>query len=648
MRSKMTTTWIILFFVYSTSVLFASNISKTIEVKIGEAVAQKLAKRFGPFLDVNEKFIAAKPTSPLDCNISQALKPGLRYRIMVFDSPEILSFSLPGNIVCFSKGLLSQFDIPHQINLLPFFLQHELYHCEVQSYYPRDYTSLFAGNRNDRCEMIEKVAQEVYSKLISPTPNLKLEKAADFYAALRVMRDTSNEYHLTMCLEKLSRITKTNLKLTDFMTKRHGTAKTRLQAISSVIKRYKNGELKVSASDEDKLTQKAEWYASAIHLHTTFSDGSDNIPQRVAKAKNYGYKVAVITDHNEQIDTLDKDPVKRGFFANPSGFDKGFNDYIRNCDEQSGMDFVAIPGAEVSSSWHAELDTQDSSHILALGPVIQDKELENIQSKLDAQPQIISQLNKLGILSVAAHPRAVTSSSFKTKMWEQSRYRFDIKSPKSYEGIRGIEFFNQTKEQDIETLNWYCTLIKQGKTPFVISGNDSHGWDKAADIASKFSLNSQILTKIIDIGDEDRWNHITWIMTDQLTPKGILDAIENGQTYASRGWAKLTNDFHFPCNSRFVDDGPDHLPLTFTLEFIRCENGRTESFDAPTEVKFIIYRDGKRVSESQKTFAKGTKKCEYSWTDRRAKDGVKHVYFLWVENYLITSPIVFGPSFHLK
>jgi hypothetical protein len=196
-------------------------------------------------------------------------------------------------------------------------------------------------------------------------------------------------------------------------------------------------------------------------------------------------------------------------------------------------------------------------------------------------------------------------------------------------GLGGIGYFGQNREQDKKTLNWYAYLISQGFLPFAYSDNDSHGWVK------------------LIAGDEERWSHITWIMSTRLTADKILDAIEDGQTYASRGWAKLTK-LDFPCNAQLTDDSPDKPRFDFDLEFIRYNNGVPEQFDAPEEIRFVIYRDGKVVPESTQTFPKGTTKCQYSWSDTGVKGAERHVYFLWVDNYIVTSPIVFGPSYHLK
>ena len=39
----------------------------------------------------------------------------------------------------------------------------------------------------------------------------------------------------------------------------------------------------------------AQWYPGIIHVHTTFSDGLDYVPLRVAKAN--GYCFIIVTNH---------------------------------------------------------------------------------------------------------------------------------------------------------------------------------------------------------------------------------------------------------------------------------------------------------------------------------------------------------------
>ena len=352
-----------------------------------------------------------------------------------------------------------------------------------------------------------------------------------------------------------------------------------------------------------------QWYSGIIHVHTTFSDGSDNVPQRVKLAKKLGYKFIIVTDHYEQINSLDKPTAKyAGNLANPRAIDITFKDYRRNCDEQTDSSFVTIPGAEIQAIWEAESDTQDMSHTLALGPLGDSgsKDLDKLLSASGDQREIIACVNnKMRMLPVAAHPALISEKSF-PKVWEWQRCRYDLRTPEAYDGIKGVEFFNSdTVQQNRDVLTWYLSLIKERKSVFVTSGCDSHGWHWPDDSA--------------------RWKRVTWVSADSLTTQGILGALADGQSYAAANGAYIKEMNHRPGKSVQTVDRP-----AFKL---------TVSFQTPiTAPKTVVmYRDGAEVADSRRTFEKGTD-LKYDWTDTSTPVG-EHWYVLWVDGVLVTSPI---------
>ncbi len=349
----------------------------------------------------------------------------------------------------------------------------------------------------------------------------------------------------------------------------------------------------------------AEWYQGIVHVHTTFSDGSDNIPQRVAKAKRAGCKFLVVTDHYEQIASSAKTPAKwyGQVVANP-GVDIGFKDYRRNCDEQTlNGSFVTIPGAEVQTVWHAEPSTIDYSHTLALGNITELYRNESRQPT--SQRDVIAWINRNGLLAVAAHPVLISTRSATSTPWERQRFRYDRRSPEAYEGLKGIEFFNsQTAEQDAETLSWYLGLLKKGQRVFVTSGCDSHGWK--------------------DPSDSERWQRRTYVyIEDKLTSKNLLGAIRAGRTIATAHGAKLS-DLNCVPGTTYAVDRP---VISFRLEFGK----------RLTQSKSIhLYRDGKIVAKD--SLRAGESARSYRFEDTQASTGL-HLYTIVVEQALVTSPI---------
>ncbi|MBP6964054.1 MAG: hypothetical protein KBC96_06575 [Armatimonadetes bacterium] len=388
----------------------------------------------------------------------------------------------------------------------------------------------------------------------------------------------------------------------------------------------------------------SQWYSGIVHVHTTFSDGSDNIPQRVETARKLGYKFLIVTDHYEQINSLEKPTAKYGGnLANPAAVDITFKDYRRNCDEQTtDGEFVTIPGAEIQAIWKAESDTQDMSHTLALGPLGESgsKDLDKLLSKQGSQREIISCVNgKMRMLPVAAHPTLISEKSF-PKVWEWQRCRYDLRSPEAYEGIRGVEFFNsETPEQDRGVLDWYMSLIRdemkkpqnKRKTILVTAGCDSHGWK--------------------DLKDLERWLRVTRVWADELTSEGLLKALGEGRCYASAMGAYLKESSHLPGGTAQNVGIP-------TFRFTVALPARSDSFlnsivrnygvtlKVATELlsekigttDIVMYRDGVEVPESRKSFKGTPTSVSYEWTDKSASLG-EHWYVLCVDGLLVTSPI---------
>lgn len=110
---------------------------------------------------------------------------------------------------------------------------------------------------------------------------------------------------------------------------------------------------------------------------------------------------------------------------------------------------------------------------MALGVIFKNEEsLYNLQLKEGTQQRVINRLNKLGLLSVAAHPSFVTPKPFPWEWPEILDYQF---YPGQINSLGGIEIFNDhDQRQYIRTRNWYLTLLSQRRDIFVTSGCDSH------------------------------------------------------------------------------------------------------------------------------------------------------------------------------
>lgn len=350
----------------------------------------------------------------------------------------------------------------------------------------------------------------------------------------------------------------------------------------------------------------AEWYPGIIHVHTTFSDGFDNVPQRVAKAKTRGYRFIIITDHYEQIETRDKGSTK--YFqklANYSGPDFGLSDYLRNCREQTSGDFATIPGAEIEAIWRDDDGMDEHSHTLALG---WPGDTCRFGSTTPMQDEILAWLNQPAngpMLSVAAHPTTISNLQAKWPPWEGYRCRYDLGTAEAYGELKGIEFFNgDNDEQDEAVYPIYQRLLQEPRAVFVTAGCDSHSNG--------------------DTRDDARWQRVTRVYADSLDPSSLLAGIKSGRTYAAQYGASLTSISPLPGEHVTVNLATITATVTFP--------SRTGS-----SKEFVIYRDGIEASGSRQAKPAGKISYDYEWTDAQA-DGKEHSYVLRVGNVLITSP----------
>jgi hypothetical protein len=194
----------------------------------------------------------------------------------------------------------------------------------------------------------------------------------------------------------------------------------------------------------------------AVHMHTTYSDGSATYPELIAAARAAGLKWVIVTDH----DTLEGLP-----FA-------GWHD-----------DLLVIVGHEI---------TPDRNHFLALNcPTV-------VDSRLPPQ-QFIDEVYQRGGFGIIAHPDEQVKNSFK------DIYRWDdwsVDGPSQRDGRPvGIELWNimsdwaehLTDRNKVwlaffpqfglsaptpATLAWWDELNMSGKRTFGVGGVDAHGFKR--------------------------------------------------------------------------------------------------------------------------------------------------------------------------
>lgn len=193
-------------------------------------------------------------------------------------------------------------------------------------------------------------------------------------------------------------------------------------------------------------------YPGALHIHTTYSDGTGSFPEVIAAARDAGLRWIIVTDH----DSLEGAP-----FA-------GWHD-----------DLLVIVGHEI---------TPDRNHFLALN-------VDTVVSNQLPPQDFIDEVYARGGFGVIAHPDERVKNSFK------EIYRWDdwvVDGPRQREGsVVGLELWNlmsdwgehltgYNKELNFllprlgisspspATLAWWDRLNIAGRRTFGVGGLDAH------------------------------------------------------------------------------------------------------------------------------------------------------------------------------
>lgn len=195
-------------------------------------------------------------------------------------------------------------------------------------------------------------------------------------------------------------------------------------------------------------------YPGALHVHTTYSDGSGSFGEVIAAARDAGLRWVVITDHN----TLEGQQHA------------GWHDGV-----------LAIVGHEITPS---------RNHFLALN-------LDSVVSSALAPQEFVDEVYARGGFGIVAHPDERVRSQFK------DIYRWDdwtVDGPREREGrVMGLELWNFMSDwgenltpvnrllnfvvpslglsgPTSATLAWWDRLNMAGRRTFGVGGVDAHAF----------------------------------------------------------------------------------------------------------------------------------------------------------------------------
>lgn len=300
-------------------------------------------------------------------------------------------------------------------------------------------------------------------------------------------------------------------------------------------------------------------YPGALHMHTTYSDGSGTVTDLATAAGGAGLRWIIITDHDD----------------------------IRARAEQGWYgDVATIAGYEI---------TPARNHYLVAG-------LDELVSRELAPAEYVRQVAKNGGLGIVAHPdEEVTHELTEPYRWEDWNIR----------GFDGIELWNYMSEwiekytrrrryfnfffpqlivrgPTANTLQWWDDLAVEGERATGVFGVDAH----AARVDS-FGRTWEVYPY------ERLFNTLTdYIVLDEplsedfdTATQQVLDAIRNGRVLmANRTWGDAAG-------MSFVAR-PSDGPMLTVGDAAPLNNHTVIDFLAPKPAHITLYRNGTSVASA--------------------------------------------------
>ena len=247
--------------------------------------------------------------------------------------------------------------------------------------------------------------------------------------------------------------------------------------------------------DQKGFAEEGRFYKGNLHCHSTCSDGQGTPEQRIEEYRSAGYDFLAITDHW----------------------------YYTDMAEKSDENFLLLPGKELDCPPYEQESL--GYHIVGIG-----KPGENTiaHGKIPSKPDyraadLIALLNNNGNFAFAAHPYWLQMSS-------QAYCALD--------GVVGFEVFNSLCQFDFGTgfsEHIADEAVYAGRRPLLLATDDYH-WGAFRDVPDHFA--GYVMVK-----------------ASQLTHKAIVDALLNGQFYASYNGPEIRN-FEIKNNTVIVETSP--------------------------------------------------------------------------------------------
>ena len=288
------------------------------------------------------------------------------------------------------------------------------------------------------------------------------------------------------------------------------------------------------------LPQGVNAYKANLHAHTNISDGELTPAQLKDLYKSNGYSVVAYTDHDLLIA---HDDLSDGDFLALPGFEAQFNGsnrYPGVVNEKKCH--ICFIGGKTQPCWNPEYAYLGNAKDY-IGSVKFDEETSPFIREYT--PECISFMMKTarekGFFITYNHPS-----------WSLENYEQYMK----YEGMHAIEIFNYSVEKlGFQALapHVYDDILRSGKKIFAVAADDNH---------NKKGVN-------------DSFGGFVMIMAKELNHDSIMQALFNGDFYASTG--PKFGDIYIEDNTLFVQCfDASSISLTTDARKTKCihsENG---------------------------------------------------------------------------
>ncbi len=326
---------------------------------------------------------------------------------------------------------------------------------------------------------------------------------------------------------------------------------------------------------EPKSSPTKHWFKGNLHTHSYWSDG-DEFPEVIMDwYKSNNYHFVALTDHNilaegEKWKTISNDSIYQKAFKNylnTYGSDwvehkqdslnrtqvklKTYEEYRPKFEKEG--EFLIIQSEEITDGYNGKPVHINATNVKQkIDPQGGNSILEVMQNNLDAVAKHKEEFGK-PIIAHINHPNFGYAIGLKDMIALKNEQFFEV-----YNGHPSVHNTGDHTHMSTEMMWDYINIAYLENNKPIMYGlatDDSHHYHTKG----------------------SKWSNAGrgWIMVqaDSLNPKSIINAMEEGQFYASTGVA--LKDLTFQNNKLSVDVKKEEN-ITYKISFIGCKKGKTE------------------------------------------------------------------------